>query len=335
MLVAVTAGAVALAVLMGAPATASGATAGTRIVQPLAGVDGTMVWGADVQLAKTNPLLSVQTFQTKVGRKLNATRDFLAWDSPFPTAYETGLQAQGTTVMLSVSSYRLSKAPVLWADIAAAQPGDPLYADMQSWADRMRDFGSTMYFTFQHEPEAATNKNQGTQADYIAAWRNFVTIVRGEGATNVRFIFISTGFANKLGPNDRRQTAKWYPGDVYVDAIGVDVYNWFTCRATVKNPWNSLAQLIEGNRQFGMLHPTKPIWVTEYASVEDPNQIGRRAQWLADAQALFKQDGYGQYVGALYFDLKKQCDWRVENDVPSRTAFATMGADPFYAGTVS
>src|SRR5207344_3225763 len=109
---------------------------------------------------------SVQTFQTKVGRTLAATRDFLAWDSPFPTAYETGLQAQGTTVMLSVSSYKLNKAPVLWANIAAAQPGDALYTDMQSWADRMRDFGSTMYFTFQHEPEIAANKNQGSQEDY-------------------------------------------------------------------------------------------------------------------------------------------------------------------------
>jgi hypothetical protein len=327
--------AAALAVVLTAPGIASGATSAPSVVRPAAGVDGSMVWGASVGITKKNPFGAVTTFQGKVGRPVAATRDFLAWDSPFPTAYENSLQAQGTTVMLSVSSFRLSKAPVLWADIAAAQPGDQLYSDMVSWADRMRDFGSTMYFTFQHEPEAAGNKNQGTQTDYIAAWQNFVSIIRAEGATNVRFIFISTGFANKLGPNDRRQTAKWYPGDDYVDAIGVDAYNWFTCRATVKSPWNSLAQLIEGDRQFGLLHPDKPLWVTEYASVEDPNQIGRRAQWLSDAETLFQQPGYEQYVGVLYFDLKKQCDWRIENDTPSLTAFTTMGADPFYGGVVS
>ena len=52
-------------------------------------------------------------------------------------------------------------------------------------------------------------------------------------------------------------------------------------------------------------------------------------------EALFQQTGYEQYVGVLYFDLNKQCDWRVENDAPSLTAFSAMGADPFYSGTVS
>ena len=129
--------------------------------------------------------------------------------------------------------------------------------------------------------------------------------------------------------------SKWYPGDDVVDDIAVDAYNWFTCRASVKNPWNSLSAIIEGQRQFGLLHPDKPLWLAEFASVEDPAQPGRRAQWFADAQALFQQPGYEQYQGVVYFDLNKQCNWRVETPAGALAAFSAMGADPFYSGAVS
>jgi hypothetical protein len=326
----VVAGALGLAVLGTVPGVAAGATSQPSSVRPAAGVNGTVVWGASVTPSKTTPIKPLQTFQTKVGRTVAATRDFLNWTSPFPTSFETSLTAQGTTILLSVSTGSNS-----FGSIAAAQPGDALYTTMVSWADRVRDYGVPIYVTFQHEPEAAANKNKGTQADYIAAWRNWVSVFRAEGATNARFMFITTAYGYLVKKTDHRYAPAYYPGDDVVDAIAVDAYNWFTCRATVKNPWSSLATLIAGQKAFGLLHPDKPLWITEYASVEDPNMIGRRAAWIQDAQNLFQQPGYEQYVGVLYFDLKKQCDWRVENDTPSLTAFSAMGADPFYSGTVS
>jgi hypothetical protein len=316
-------------VLLTSPAMAAADTS----AGPDASTSAPMVWGATVKnTGKQTPLQAVQVFQGKVGRNLAATRDFLSWDSPFPTAYENGLQAQGTTILLSVASSRLNKVKIPWTQVAAAQPGDALYNDMVSWADRVRDFGTPIYVTYQHEPEAAANKSLGSQADYIAAWRNWVSVFRAEGATNVRFMFITTAFGYTVKTTDPRYAPKWYPGDDVVDEIAVDAYNWFTCRATVKNSWNSLAMLIENQRQFGLLHPDKPLWLAEFASVEDPAVPDRRAQWLNDADALFQQPGYEQYQGVLYFNLKKQCDWRVETVPGALAAFSAMGADPFYSG---
>jgi hypothetical protein len=318
--VAVVAAVGAVTVLLSGPGTAGAASP-------------SIVWGATVKnTAKQTPLQAVQAFQTKVGRTLGATRDFLSWDSPFPTAYETGLAAQGTTILLSVASRRLNGTGIPWASVAAAQPGDQLYSDMVSWADRVRNFGVPMYVTFQHEPEAAANLDLGTNTQFIAAWQNWVTIFRAEGATNVKFMWITTAYAHQLGAKDRRQAVKWYPGDAYVDAIATDAYNWFSCRATVKNPWNSLAQLISGQVAFGAAHPTKELWLAEFASVEDPATPGRKAQWISDAEALFKQPAYAGFKGVLYFDLNKACDWRVETVPSTLAAFAAMGADPYYSG---
>jgi hypothetical protein len=322
-----------VAVLSGSPALAGQRTVVRPGGSPDASTASPMVWGATVKnTGKQTPLQAVQVFQGKVGRTLSATRDFLSWDSPFPTAYELGLQAQRTTILLSVGSRRLNGTAIPWAQVAAAQPGDPLYADMVSWADRVRAFGSPTYVTFQHEPEAAVNNSQGTQADYIAAWRNWVSVFRAEGATNASFMFITTAFGYTVKTTDRRYVPNYYPGDDVVDTIAVDAYNWYTCRATVKNPWNSLAQLISGQKTFGLAHATKPLWLAEFASVEDPASPGRRAQWITDAENLFQQPGWEQYQGVLYFDLKKQCDWRVETVPGALSAFSTMGRDAFYQG---
>jgi len=309
------------------------ATAGTS-ASATEGGSSPLVWGASVKnVAKQTPAARVAQFETSVGRQIASTRDFLSWDSPFPTSYETGLRDSGHTLIVSVRTRTVSGALIPWATIAAAEPDSALYLQMQSWADRIRDFGAPIYVSFQHEPETAANNVLGSQTDYIAAWQKWVQIMRDEGATNAKQIWITTAFAYTVKASDRRLPSKWYPGDEWVDAIGTDAYNWFTCRTSPKSPWYSLASLIETMRQFTLLHPTKEAWVTEFGSVEDTAQVGRRAQWITDAEALFQQPGYEQFRGVLYFDLNKApCDWRIDASPTALAAFAAMGADPYYSG---
>jgi len=308
--------------------------AATTSASASSGYGQAMAWGASVKnTGKQTPAARVAQFEAAVARPIAATRDFLSWDSPFPTAYETGLRDSGHTLLVSVRTRTVSGAIIPWATIAAAAPGSDLYLQMQSWADRVRDFGAPVYVTFQHEPEAAPNNILGTQADYIAAWQKWVQIMRDEGATNAKQIWITTAYAYTVKASDRRLATKWYPGDDWVDAIGTDAYNWFTCRTGISTPWTSLAALIEKMRQFTLLHPTKEAWVTEFGSVEDTTQVGRRAQWITDAEAMFQQPGYEQFRGVLYFDLNKApCDWRVDASPTALAALTAMGADPYYSG---
>ena len=102
-LVAVVATAVTAAVLATSPAMASGSS-GSSGASPDASTDNPMVWGATVKnTGKQTQLQAVTTFQAKVGRTLGGHPRLPRWDSPFPTAYENGLKAQGTTVLLSVA----------------------------------------------------------------------------------------------------------------------------------------------------------------------------------------------------------------------------------------
>ena len=77
-------------------------TAGTS-ASATEGGSSPLVWGASVKnVAKQTPAARVAQFETSVGRQIASTRDFLSWDSPFPTSYETGLRDSGHTLIVSV-----------------------------------------------------------------------------------------------------------------------------------------------------------------------------------------------------------------------------------------
>jgi Glycosyl hydrolase family 26 len=308
-------------------------TAVLAAIAPAAFADvgtGPIKFGGDV----TPTQAALTGLETSVGRPMATTRLFYKWDSPFPDDYSTYLVNHGSEIVLSVKATRVNGAVIKWTDIANAQPDSAIYQNIVRWAQAMQAIGQPVWFTLSHEPEAGVNTGNGTSANFIAAWQRVVDIFRATGVTNARFMWIMTSNAFQLPASDRRQAPKWYPGDAYVDGIASDPYNWFTCRKGINTPWRSLAFLIEGQRVFGLAHPTIPLYLTEWASVEDPAQPGRKARWIDDARALFKQPAYAQFRGVSYFNIggKDSCVWLVTSSATSLASFSAMSQDPWYAG---
>jgi Bacterial Ig domain/Glycosyl hydrolase family 26 len=336
-LVYVALGAAAATVIALAPAQAakSSASSATTSAQTADAAGRTMAAGAEVKpTGSQSDQQAITAFETTTGHKLAFTRDYLLWNSPFPTSYEDWLGARGTMPLISVNPKMLNGTPVKWATVANAQPGSSVYNAMKAWADKVKAFGYPVYFIYNHEPEAASSSSFGTAADFIAAWRNFHSVFDAEGVTNAKWMWTMTAFAFIVSPSDRRYAWKWYPGDAYVDAIGADAYTAFTC----DNPggiWHPLSYQLAGFVTFGGQHPTKPQWLPEWGVVEDPAQPGRKAQWITDAHALFKGAAYSQFVGIAYFNETRPgtaCDWRVSTSSSAQAAYNALAQDPFYQG---
>lgn len=279
---------------------------------------------------------AITSFEATIGRQLAYTRDYLMWDSPFPTSYENWLAARGTLPMISVKPSTMSGKVISWASIAAAQPGSSIYNQMLTWANEVKAFGYPVYFTFDHEPESAASSIYGTNpADFIAAWQNFHNVFVADGVTNATWIWIMTSYAFIVPPTDHRYAWNWYPGDAYVDALGADAYTAYTCD-NPQGQWHSLAYQISGFVTFGAQHPTKPMWLPEFGVVEDPNTPGRKAQWISDAEQLFKGSAYDQFAGISYFNETRSgtaCDWRISTSASAQAAFIALAQDPFYAAS--
>ena len=75
----------------------------------------------------------------------------------------------------------------------------------------------------------------------------------------------------------------WYPGDSYVDVMGVDAYNWYQCLGG-NVPWTSFQDTVSGFHDFGVAHG-KPMIIAEWGSDEDSLDPARKGQWITDAAA--------------------------------------------------
>jgi hypothetical protein len=273
---------------------------------------------------------AVERLEEMIGRALDAVRVYKRWNDDFPSAYDRWLLDSGRTIFLSVAAQWRGGELIPWRRIADAQEGSDLYRTMVSWAERLRGAGSEIFLTFDHEPENEPPSVMGKPSDFVDAWRRFFDVLRARGATNVRPTLVLTAYT--YARQDSRGAAAWYPGDEFVDVLAADGYNFYGCRAGVAQTWRPFAQVFAGFQAFVSGHPSKQIAITEWGSVEDPMQAGRKAGWIDEAAATLAGPEWDRLIAVLYWhSANPPCEFWVDSSPEALEAFARMGASPrFY-----
>ncbi len=283
---------------------------------------------------------ATQAFETTAGRQMAFIRVYDRWDDTFPDANTTWMQSTGHSLFLSIKTRTKAGVNLSWQAIADAQPGDPLYVDMQRWAAQIKSYGTEIYVTFNHEPDTTHSQASGTPAAYIAAYQKFVTVMRAEGVTNAKWAWTTAARNYGLG-KPAQYAPNYYPGDAYIDVMAIDAYNIYckTKTGTWANPWRSLETIITPFMQFAALHPGPALMVAEFGTSEDPANPTAKADWITAADQLFKQPGYERFEAVAYWNTTSHtyanCDFKIGSSPASQAAFNAMAADPFYSGTVS
>ncbi|WP_026402226.1 glycosyl hydrolase [Actinomadura rifamycini] len=270
--------------------------------------------------------------ERETGRPLGAVRVFRRWGEPVVDDFVRS-RARSHVFFISVKARRPDGSKLRWADIASAPPGSAIDDEIRRQARALKELPGTVWFTFNHEPENGASTGMGRPREYTDAWRRVVAAFREEGARNVRYVWTMTDAA--FG----RDAARYYPGDDHVDAIGVDAYNWFTCRGRDEG-WRPLGELIERHRRFGEKHPDEQLMILETGTVEDPADPGRKARWLAEATALLQRPEYRRYTALLHWDARHArpegptCAWDYRSSERSLRAWRAMAAAPVFGARV-
>jgi len=139
---------------------------------------------------------------------------------------------------------------------------------------------------------------------YKDAFRRFVRIIRdgyGIGTDQVRFSFSPNGWTS---PGCGR-IADYYPGDAYVDVIGLSAFNFGSSLGSwqeveiVMDPW------LEDIRDFA---PSKPLLIAQTGSCPEG---GNESQWAYDMMRYTAD--HPNVVAFIWFNFDKECDWRAFN----------------------
>lgn len=129
----------------------------------------------------------------------------------------------------------------------------------------------------------ATGRFGEPPSTFIAMWRKVKSIFSAQGVNNVEWVWAPIYQSN---PNTSQNNPNaYYPGNEYVDWVGVSGYNYYNQLIGAPQPWYSFANIFDGIlKDFACRYP-KPQMIHEFASVEGPGGSQTKAVWIANAYA--------------------------------------------------
>lgn len=165
-------------------------------------------------------------------------------------------------------------------------------------------------------------------ADYVAMWRHVVSIFREEGAANVSWVWSPNIYAPRpsLVSGDAMPFEPFYPGDRWVDFVGLDGYNWGNVRPT---GWQSFAGVF--GFSYGALArlSDKPMMISETASSEVG---GNKATWILSIPRILRAR-MPRVRALIWFDRDKEADWQIASSSASEAAFRSVARSTTFSAT--
>jgi Glycosyl hydrolase family 26 len=161
------------------------------------------------------------------------------------------------------------------------------------------EFNGT-WFPWSVSPRAG---NSDDATEFVADWRHIVTLMRSASGSHFKFDWTVNNGSSDINPT----TA--YPGDAYVDFVGVDAYDegWANNGGPIVDPslrWNQIA-----GQQYGLNYWAafarshgKQVSVPEWGLVtNNPNGGGDDPTYIRNMYQWFKQN---QPAYETYFDAR-------------------------------
>ncbi|WP_405647395.1 glycoside hydrolase family 26 protein [Streptomyces sp. NBC_00019] len=260
-------------------------------------------YGAAVAGAPTS-MKGVDAYTELTGKQPNLIEYYAAWGDGFDASGVRTAWKEGAMTLMSWEPFDTSVA-----DIAAGKSD----AYIKEYATAVRKLNLPVVIDFADEFNGHWEKwgtKYTTPKQYVAAWRHIHETFIDAGASNV----IWAWSPNIINPVKSVKLEPYYPGDAYVDWVGLIGY-W-----TIEddNAFDSVfGPTIDQIRTF----TKKPTLLLETAAM-----AGERRR--ADIRNLFAGvEADDNMLGFIWFNHKKRADWRLEASPLALQEFKQLAAD--------
>lgn len=203
---------------------------------------------------------------------------------------------------------------------------DGMYDDyILTWAQASIAWGHPYFLRFAHEMNGnwypwSEQANGNTPGQFALAWQHVHNLFTTQGVTNVTWVWCP----NVVYPGST-PLQELYPGDAFVDWVGMDGYNWGSNQGHV---WQSFCSVFQQTYQELLSLTTRPLMIAETASAE---QGGNKANWITDAFVTQLPHYFSSVRAVTWFNENKETDWRIESSPTAQNAFATAIQSNLYA----
>jgi mannan endo-1,4-beta-mannosidase len=259
---------------------------------------GGKLFGVEAQGAPA--LAPVDAFAASVGRKPDMIGQYVAWGTSFDSQAVTAAWSYGAMYYLAWEPYDTTVQAI---------------ADGQSdgyitkFADAVRALNLPVAISFGHEMNGnwyPWGTDQTTASAFVAAWRHIHDLFIQAGASNVIWVWNP----NIINPVPQVQLQPYWPGDAYVDWVGITGYfptSGPETFATLYGP--TMAEI----KQF----TTKPIIIAETSVETGPSEVQAVHSLVSGVKR------HHDVLGFIWFDFNKDgADWQIESRPTVRAEMA-------------
>jgi hypothetical protein len=247
-----------------------------------------------------------------------------SWRSPFPAADAARVASHGAVPEITWEP---------WDPFAGVdQPtyslsrirGGAFDSYLRSWAADIKAYGQPVRLRFAHEMNGdwypwSEGVNGNAAGSYVAAWRHVRAVFDRLRVTNVTWIWSPTAPYPGTTP-----LAGLFPGDRWIDEVGLDGYNWSTLLPGTT--WNSFAGVFSAGYREVTALSTRPVSIGEMGC---PEVGGDKAAWIRDMWRTLAT--WPRLRGLVWFQYDKETDWRVDSSEAALAAYRD-GLPGFLAG---
>ncbi|MFI8522533.1 glycoside hydrolase family 26 protein [Streptomyces sp. NPDC085481] len=295
-------------------------------------------WGAYVPYDDEGSLTApVYAFEEKIGRRLDLVYTYhdmsgnkVDGELLTPDELELGrdrmlMIAWESTVWTRPHHAGWTERQLGWRNIASGKY-DASVIDPQ--ARRLKAYGKRVFFSFDQETDMRTREGAGSPEEFVAAYRHLHERFERLGVDNVVWVWTVSGY---LGNGNADRMRALYPGDAYVDWIGMDQYNYYLCHRSPT--WLDFAASQRPAYEWirTRVSADKPVMLAEFATAPDPRDPARKREWYAEIPRVAASDlpGVRAYVHWNRAVPGPGCDLTVDSG-PGLEGYRTAGRAPYF-----
>jgi hypothetical protein len=264
---------------------------------------------------------------TALGRNLGIIRVYYKIGGTFPVYVDAQHMSEGSTLLVSLDSNGQS-----YASIAAGTYDTQITSFLEAVNQAAITYNlSSIFISFQHEPDSSQHAVYGTPAEFVQAWDHVHQLAvsnnldwNQNAGGRLLWALILTHHTYAVGTN----AGGYWPGPGESDIAAVDGYNSFGCGT---NPVQTPAALFSPVLSFAKANGGLPVIIAEWASLaSDPTG---QAQFITEMQTYLTTN-HTKIKAAMYWDDGgANCSYVVDNNPGSLAALKTLGAASVMQGT--
>jgi beta-mannanase len=188
-----------------------------------------------------------------------------------------------------------------------------------NWALDLKQISGPIFFRPMHEMNGnwypwCGRVNGNKPEEFVEAWCYIKSIFNKIG--NDQLIWVWSPYVHSVPNESGNEIRRYYPGPKEVDWVALDGYNWGNTQEWSR--WQSFEEIFEkGYDHLTQLAPEKPFMLAEVGCAEEG---GDKAKWIERAFRILA-DKFPKIKALVWFNIKKECDWRIESSPRSLKAF--------------